>query len=66
MRMPFSNFPLFGNPFDSPASIIERQIRLRLRESQQAEDRDFPEAEIDEALRRAAIARERLRRLGIG
>ena len=63
--MPFSNFPLFGNPFDNPAAMVERQIRLRQLESQEDEDREFPEAEIDDSIRRAAMARERLRRLGI-
>jgi hypothetical protein len=63
--MSFNRFQLFANPFESNASIIERQIRLRRLESGQEPDAEFPEAEIDDAQRRAAMVRERLRRLGL-
>jgi hypothetical protein len=63
--VPFTNFPLFANPFDNPAAIVERHLRLRQLESQEQDERDFPEAELDDSIRRAAMARERLRRLGM-
>jgi hypothetical protein len=60
--MPLSQFPLFGNPFENTAAEIERQIRQR-RQAQAVEEPEFPEAEVDDTIRRAAMARERLRRL---
>ena len=63
--MPFSRFQLFGNPFDNPAAAVERHIRARILQDQTSEAAEFPEAEIDDTERRAAMTRERMRRLGI-
>lgn len=63
--MPFSPFPRLMNPFENTAAAIERHLRMRrLREDDEAEP-EFPEAEIDDSERRAAMVRERMRRLGI-
>ncbi len=61
--MPFNGFRLF-NPFASTSTTVERQVRQRWFEEAQASAPEFPEAEIDESLRRAAMIRERLRRFG--
>ncbi|HEY7270716.1 MAG TPA: hypothetical protein VH951_12905 [Dehalococcoidia bacterium] len=63
--MPFSRFQLFGNPFDNPAAAVERHIRARMLEEEADLEQEFPEAEIDDRERRAAMTRERMRRLGI-
>jgi hypothetical protein len=61
--MLYNGFQLF-NPFVSTPATVERHIRLRRLEEHPAPDSEFPEAEIDESLRRAAMIRERLRRFG--
>ena len=64
--MPFDRFQLFGNPFANTGAAIERQIRERWLEEERELEPEFPEAEIDTTQRRAAMTRERLRRLAAG
>ena len=61
--MPLNRFQ-FANPFESPAATIERQLRSQFLSPEPDPEPEFPEAEIDDALRRAAMIRERLRRQG--
>ena len=63
--MPFSRFPLFGDPFENAAAAVQQQLRLRRLQGQDATEPEFPEPEIDDFERRAAMTRERLRRLGL-
>ncbi|HXH21492.1 MAG TPA: hypothetical protein VNN10_05645 [Dehalococcoidia bacterium] len=62
--MPFSHFNLYGKPWDAAADLLERTIRIRMQDEEEPAP-ELSEAEISEAERRAAIARERMRRLGI-
>jgi hypothetical protein len=64
--MPFSRFPLFGDPFANAGASVQHQIRLRRRQDEDDAEIEVPSPEIDEIERRAAMTRERLRRLGLG
>jgi hypothetical protein len=55
---------LTGRAWDEPIALAERRISAQLaRAATPAADVEFPEAELHESLRRAAILRERQRRL---
>ena len=64
--MPFSHYNLYDNhQWETATETVARRIRLRPgRPSEEAEP-EFPEAEISDAERRAAMARERMRRQGM-
>jgi hypothetical protein len=63
--LPFTHLHLYGNHWDEAADIIERTLRQRMPGPDGEPDREFEEAEISDAERRAAMARERMRRLGV-
>lgn len=60
--MSFNHFQLYANPWDNTADVIERRLRLARTNGANEPEPEFPEAELDDAQRRAAIARERMRR----
>jgi hypothetical protein len=62
--MPFSYFQFNGSQWDEAAELLERRLR-RNQPGQPEREPEFPEAEIDDAERRAAMTRERLRRAGV-
>jgi hypothetical protein len=62
--MPFNYFQLNGSQWEEVAEMLERRFR-RPQPGQTEPAPEFPEAEIDDAERRAAMTRERLRRAGV-
>ena len=60
--MPFSHYNLYDN---HQWETVARRIRLRPGRPTEEAEPEFPEAEISDAERRAAMARERMRRQGM-
>jgi hypothetical protein len=63
--MSFNHFNLHGNHWETAAEAVARRIRLRSGPASEEAEPEFPEAEISDAERRAAMARERMRRQGM-
>jgi hypothetical protein len=59
--MTLDNFHFYGKHWEAEVNRVEMEIRLRQKESHDA-DEELQEAEIEESERRAAMTRERLRR----
>ncbi len=62
--MSFNHFQFYGNHWEHAADTLERRIRQRQSQESNDLEPEFPEAELDDAIRRAAIIRERIRRFG--